>query len=343
MDLNIVWFLLIAILYMGFFILDGFDFGVGMLLPFISQDKDPKMKDRKRRILINTIGPHWDGNEVWLITAGGATFAAFPEWYATLFSGFYLALFLLLIALIGRGVSFEFRSKEKAHQWRNTWDWVIFGSSVLSPFLLGVAFGNIVRGVPIDSNMNYVGNFFNLLNPYSLMIGLTFLVTFMLHGTIFLSLKTSGDIKEKTHKISNRLWVFAVALVAFFLIWTYVETNILNRLGVGIALIPLIGLIAILLTGWFLRRSSDGWAFFTTALSIAVLVITLFMALFPRVMVSSLDPAYSLTIYNASSSPYTLRVMTIIAITFVPVVLAYQIWSYWIFRKRLTVESHLEY
>ena len=343
MDLNIVWFLLIAILYTGFFILDGFDFGVGMLLPFLSQDKDPITKDRKRRVMINTIGPHWDGNEVWLITAGGATFAAFPEWYATLFSGFYLALFLLLLALIGRGISFEFRSKEKAPQWRNTWDWVIFVGSLLSPFLLGVAFGNIVRGVPIDSNMNYVGNFFNLLNPYALMVGLTLVVTFMLHGAIFLSLKTGGDVKNRAQKVSNRLWGFVVGLVALFLIWSYLETDVFNRMGIGTALVPLLGLIAIFLTGWFLRRTSEGWAFFTTALSIAILVITLFMALFPRVMVSSLDPAYSLTIYNASSSPYTLRIMTIIAITFVPVVLAYQVWSYWIFRKRLTAESHLEY
>ena len=343
MDLNTLWFVLIAVLYIGFFVLEGFDFGVGILIPFLSRDKNPKKQDLKRRVMINTIGPHWDGNEVWLLTAGGATFAAFPEWYATMFSGFYLALFLLLVVLIGRGVSFEFRSKEKDSKWRNVWDWVIFVGSLVPPLLLGVAFGNIVRGVPIDADMNYVGGFFNLLNPYSLMTGIAAVITFAFHGAIFLSLKTAGEIKDKAKAAAQRLWIFVVVALAALLIWTYFETDILSRLGVNPGIIPLVGIVSILLSGWFMRQDRDGWAFVTTAASIAISVITLFLILFPRVMVSSLDPAFSLTIYNASSSPYTLRVMTIIAVTFVPIVLAYQAWSYWVFRKRLTTESHLEY
>jgi len=343
MDLNILWFVLIAILYIGFFFLEGFDFGVGMLVPFISRDKDKQKEDRKRRVMINTIGPHWDGNEVWLITAGGATFAAFPEWYATLFSGFYLALFLLLLALIGRGISFEFRSKEKAKKWRNTWDWMIFAGSLITPLLLGVAFGNILRGVPIDANMNYTGSFFNLLNPYSLLAGITIVAISVLNGSVFLSLKTDGEIKEKATALAKRIWKYVTLLLALFLIWTYLETDILNGMGIVPGLILLLGIIATILTGWLLNRRSLGWSFFMIALTIAFFIVAIFFALFPRVMVSSIDPNFSLTIYNASSSPYTLRVMTIVAATFVPIVLIYQAWSYWVFRKRLTAESQLEY
>src|SRR5512139_1632249 len=187
MDLNTLWFILIAVLYIGFFVLEGFDFGVGILLPFLSWDKDPQTVDGKRRLLINSIGPHWDGNEVWLLTAGGATFAAFPQWYATMFSGFYLALFLLLLALIGRGVAFEYRSKDANPRWRSLWDWAAFLGSAVPALLLGVTFGNLVRGVPIDAQMNYVGGFFNLLNPYALLAGVATLLSFTLHGAVFLS------------------------------------------------------------------------------------------------------------------------------------------------------------
>ena len=335
MDLNTLWFILIAVLYIGFFLLEGFDFGVGILLPFLSKDKNTAEVDRKRRVMINTIGPHWDGNEVWLLTAGGATFAAFPHWYATLFSGFYLALLLLLLALIVRGVAFEFRSKDENPRWRCLWDACIFLGSAIPALLLGVAFANLVRGVPIDTEMNYVGGFFNLLNPYALLAGTASVLIFTLYGAIFISLKTTGDLVEHARAAAWRLWPVVVGAMLLLLVSTYWATDILTRIGINPGIIPITGFAATLVTGYFLRKRLEGWAFAMTAVSIAVTLVTLFMILFPRVMVSSLDPAFSLTIYNASSSPYTLRVMTIIALTFVPVVLAYQAWSYWVFRKRI--------
>jgi cytochrome d ubiquinol oxidase subunit II len=335
MDLNTIWFLLIAVLYIGFFILEGFDYGVGILLPFLSRDKDPKVVDLKRRMIINTIGPHWDGNEVWLITAGGATFAAFPNWYATLFSGFYLALLLLLLALIVRGVAFEFRSKDENPRWRKLWDWSIFIGSALPALLIGVAFGNLVHGVPIDANMQYAGTFFDLLNPYALLAGVATLLVFTMHGAIFLSLKISGDLAEKARAAAMRMWVPVVFVLLLFLVATYFYTDILEKLGVNPGIVPLTGIVAVFLAGYFIRQKRDGWAFTMTAVTIIFSLITMFMILYPRVMVSSLNPDWSLTIYNASSSPYTLEVMTVVAVIFVPVVLVYQGWSYWVFRKRI--------
>ncbi len=330
MDLNTLWFILIAVLYLGFFLLEGFDFGVGILLPFLGKT------DAKRRVLINAIGPHWDGNEVWLLTAGGATFAAFPDWYATLFSGFYLPLFLLLLALILRGVAFEFRSKDENPRWRAAWDWSIFIGSVLPALLLGVAFANLAKGVPIDSVMNYSGGFFNLLNPYALLGGIAAVLTFALHGAIFLSLKTNGELLESARSAARRLWLPVVVVLLIFLAATYLYTDILTKLGVNPGPVPIAGAAAILLAGYFIRRKREGLAFAMTAVTISGAIITLFMILFPRVMISSIDPAFSLTIYNASSSDYTLRIMTIVALVFVPIVLLYQGWSYWVFRKRLT-------
>jgi cytochrome d ubiquinol oxidase subunit II len=343
MDLNTLWFILIAVLYIGFFVLEGFDFGVGILLPFLSRDKDPQAVDVKRRLMINTIGPHWDGNEVWLLTAGGATFAAFPEWYATLFSGFYLALFLLLLALIGRGVAFEYRSKDPSPRWRNLWDWLIFLGSAIPALLLGVTFGNLVRGVPIDAEMNYVGGFFNLLNPYALLAGVATLLIFTLYGAIFISLKTDGEIKEKSRAAAGRLWLVVVLALLALLVATYLATDIYEHLGVNPGIVPIAGMAAILLTGFFVRKDRQGWAFLTTAVAIAFSLVTAFLIMYPRVMISSIDPRYSLTIYNASSSTYTLQVMTVVALIFVPIVLIYQGWSYWVFRKRLTTKSRLVY
>jgi cytochrome d ubiquinol oxidase subunit II len=337
MELNTVWFILIAVLYIGFFVLEGFDFGVGILLPFLGKD------DKTRRMMINTIGPHWDANEVWLLTAGGATFAAFPHWYATLFSGFYLALFLLLLALIVRGVAFEFRSKDENERWRKVWDVSIFVGSLLPALLLGVAFANIVRGVPIDADMNYVGGFWNLLNPYALLVGVLAVVGFALHGAIFLGLKTEGSLQDRARQAAWRLWPFSVGLVIVSFVATYLSTDAQAQLGVNPGLVPVGAGLAILSAGYFIRRHHDGWAFAFSALSIALTVITFFLILYPRVLVSSIDPAYSLTIENASSSPYTLRVMTIVASIFVPIVLIYQGWSYWVFRKRITQDSALEY
>jgi cytochrome d ubiquinol oxidase subunit II len=337
MDLNTLWFILIAVLFTGFFFLEGFDYGVGILLPFLGRD------DTDRRVIINTIGPFWDGNEVWLITAGGAMFAAFPHWYATMFSGFYLALVLMLLALIVRGVAFEFRSKDAHPTWRSLWDWMIFLGSFVPALLWGVAISNVIKGVPIDADMIYVGGFWNLLNPYALTGGLTALAIFALHGAIFLSLKTDGDIRASAHTAAARLWLPAMLLMFLYVGLTYFVTDMFARLNIYLGLIPLGAGAAILLAGWFVRARREGWAFVMTGLAIALSAITVFRGLYPRVMVSSLNPDWSLTIYNASSSPYTLRTMSVIALIFVPIVLLYQGWNYWVFRERISRQQHLEY
>jgi cytochrome d ubiquinol oxidase subunit II len=329
MTLNTLWFVLIAVLYTGFFILEGFDFGVGILLPFLGKN------DAQRRMMINTIGPHWDGNEVWLLTAGGATFAAFPNWYATLFSGFYLPLFLLLVGLIVRGVAFEFRGKNDNPRWRSLWDACIFIGSLVPALLLGVAFANFVQGVPIDANMQYTGGFFNLLNLYALLGGITFIVLFTLHGAIFLSMKTTGKLEDKAHQTARRLWIPAVVILIIFLAASLFATDLLDQHGAVSVIIPLIGLIALLASGYFLRQKREGLAFVMTCITILFVVVTLFTILYPRVLISSLDSAWSLTIENAASTPYTLKVMSIVALIFVPIVLVYQGWSYWVFRKRV--------
>ncbi len=333
MDLNILWFILIVILFTGFFFLEGFDYGVGMLLPFLGKS------DNERRTIINTIGPFWDGNEVWLLTAGGAMFAAFPNWYATLFSGFYLALAFMLIALILRGVAFEFRNRDERPAWRNFWDWMIFIGSFLPGFLWGVAIGNIIEGVPIDAQMNYTGGFWNLLNPYALLGGAALTTVFLLHGAIFLTLRTKDDLLEKAFKAANRAWLPAVIAVFLFVIIGYFITDVFVRLGIDPGVAPLGAGAALLATGWFVKNRHSGWAFIMTALTIVFSTLTIFMGLFPRVMISSLNQAWDLTIYNASSSPYTLTVMSWIALTFVPIMLVYQIWNYWVFRHRLSSDA----
>jgi cytochrome d ubiquinol oxidase subunit II len=335
MDLNTIWFILIAVLFIGFFLLEGFDFGVGIMLPIIGRGNDPASTDTKRRVMINSIGPHWDGNEVWLLTAGGAIFAAFPMWYATMFSGFYIPFFILLLALIGRGVAFEFRGKDKHPKWRNLWDWTIFIGSLIPALLLGVAFANLARGVPIDAKMNYIGGFLYLLNPYALLGGIATILVFVLHGSIFLSLKTTGEVYESAQQHSRRIWIITLLVLLVFLVATYFSTDIISKLGVNPGPIPIAGFIIVLLCGYFLRKDWYGWAFLMTSLTIIFSLLTLFMIMYPRVMISSLDPAYSLTIYNASSSAYTLTIMTIVALILVPIVLIYQGWTYWVFRKRI--------
>ncbi len=337
MDLQTIWFILVTVLFTGFFFLEGFDFGVGILHPFMSRD------DRERRTVINTIGPFWDGNEVWLITAGGAMFAAFPEWYATLFSGFYIALLLMLVALILRGVAFEFRSKHDNPAWRAFWDWSIFTGSAIPALLWGVAFANFIRGVPIDQSMNYAGGFFNLLNPYALVCGLASLSIFTLHGAVFLTLKTTGSLQERAMSLAKKVWAPATLLSLAFMIYTFIETDLYQRLGVNPGIIPVFSVLALLSVIVLLQKNASGWAFAMTGISIAFSTITIFMGLFPRVLVSSLDPDWSLTIYNSSSSDYTLGIMTIVAAVFVPVVLVYQGWSYWVFRQRVSTDSELEY
>ncbi|MGW0214007.1 cytochrome d ubiquinol oxidase subunit II [Micromonospora chokoriensis] len=328
MELTTIWFLLVAVLFTGYFILEGFDFGVGMLLPVLGRD------DRERRVLINTIGPVWDGNEVWLITAGGAMFAAFPEWYATLFSGFYLPLLLILLALIARGVAFEYRHKRPEASWKRRWDTAIVVGSLLPAFLWGVAFANILRGVPLDADHEYVGGLVDLLHPYALLGGATTLALFLTHGAVFLALKTTGDIRERAGALAVRLGVAAAVLAVGFLTWTLSirSSTAAVVLAVGAALALLGGLAAA-------RVRREGWAFTGTAVAIGLAVATVFAALFPNVLPSTLDAAGTLTATNAASTPYTLKIMTWVAVIFTPVVLAYQGWTYWVFRKRIGVAN----
>jgi cytochrome bd ubiquinol oxidase subunit II len=335
--LQTLWFILIGVLFTGFFFLEGFDYGVGILLPFLGK------KDEERRVMINTIGPFWDGNEVWLLTAGGAMFAAFPNWYATLFSGFYLALFLMLLALIVRGVAFEFRSKDKHPRWRGLWDACLFLGSAIPALLWGVAMANIVAGVPIDANMQYVGGFFNLLNPYALLGGLASLGVFTLSGAIFLTLRTEGQMQEKAYAFAKKFWWAVLVVGGATVVATYFATDIFQRLGVNPGISAIGAGAAFLLGGWALRERRLGWAFALNGLTIALTVLTTFRGLFPRVMPSSLNPEWSLTIYNASSTPYTLTVMSIIALVLVPIVLVYQAYNYYIFRQRVTGEKKLVY
>ncbi len=333
MDLNILWFILLTVLFSGFFFLEGFDYGVGMLLPFVAKT------DNERRAVINTIGPVWDGNEVWMITAGGAMFAAFPHMYATLFSGFYVALIFMLIGLIIRGVAFEFRSKRDDPAWRSSWDWAIYYGSLLPALLWGVAVANLMRGVAIGSDLNYYGGLAPLLNPYSMFGGVVFLGLFLIHGASFLGIKLEGDLKDRVKKLSGKIWIAVVILTVLFLVWTYFATDILNNPGYDGMIPAILAAIALLAYGWFHRQDKEGLTFICGGLVIILTTVMVFSGLFPRLMISTLDPTYSLTIYNASSSPYTLKVITIVAVIFLPLVLAYQGWTYWIFRKRLSPDS----
>jgi len=327
--LQTLWFILIAVLWIGFYFLEGFDFGVGMLLLFLGK------KDEERRAIINTIGPAWDGNEVWLLTAGGATFAAFPNWYATMFSGFYLALFLLLVGLIVRGISFEYRSKDSSPRWRRTFDWLIAVGSFLPSLLFGTVFANLARGVPINENMMFTGNLFTLLNPYGLIGGLTMISVFLLHGANFLALKLDGELRARARRAARTVYWAAAATVVLLTMTTYIYTDITSKLGIA----PIAVVAVLLSTIYFINRRREGWAFAFTGLHIVLTQVVFFALMFPRVMISSTNPAWSLTIYNASSSQYTLGVMSIVALIFVPIVLAYQGWTYYVFRKRITVKK----
>ncbi|MCW6008977.1 cytochrome d ubiquinol oxidase subunit II [Micromonospora sp. CPCC 205371] len=326
MELTTVWFALVAALFVGYFVLEGFDFGVGILLPVLGRD------DKQRRVLINTIGPVWDGNEVWIITAGGAMFAAFPEWYATLFSGFYLPLLLILVALILRGVAFEYRGKRPDPHWKARWDTAIFFGSLLPAVLWGIAVANIARGVPLDANHEYTGGLLDLLNPYALLGGLTTLALFVTHGAVFLALKTTGDIRARANALAGRVGVAAAALAAAFLTWTA---------PAGLALLCAVAAVAALVGALIAnRRGREGWAFLGTATGIALAVATLFAGLYPDVLPSTVDPAHGLTVDNAAATPYTLRILTWVAAFFAPLVLLYQGWTYWVFRRRLDI-SHI--
>jgi cytochrome d ubiquinol oxidase subunit II len=328
--LQALWFILIAVLWLGYFVLEGFDFGVGMLLPKLGHD------NADRRAIIHSIGPVWDGNEVWLITAGGATFAAFPGWYATLFSGFYLALFLILVALIVRGVGFEFWGKSDDPRWRRAWEWGIAVSSFLAALLWGVAWANIVRGVPINGQQEFTGTLFTLLNPYGLLGGVTTVLLFLSHGSIYLNLRTGGSLPERARGVAR--WAAPAAAVAgtAFLAWTAIDIADGDPVVIVLALVT-VGLLAAGATSQLIHR--PGWAFGLSAGAVVGLFTTLFVDLFPQVMPSSTRSAFDLTIANVSSSHYTLTVMTVVAVVLVPVVLAYQSWTYWVFRKRVSPED----
>jgi cytochrome d ubiquinol oxidase subunit II len=336
--LQTIWFILIAILWIGFYFLEGFDFGVGMLLPFLGK------KDEERRAIINAIGTTWDGNEVWLLTAGGATFAAFPHWYASMFSGFYLALFLLLAGLIIRGISFEYRSKSADPKWRNRFDWMIAIGSFLPALLLGTAFANLAKGVPIGADMNYVSPnglaaTLGLLNPFGLIGGLTTVVVFLLHGANFLTLKLDGEMRERARTLAKKFYIPAAVMVIVLAATSYIYTDIATKIGIDPGIVPIASVAALLSSIYFINRKREGWAFITVSLHIILTQVAFFMLMFPRVMISSLNPAWDLTIYNASSSEYTLTVMSIIALVFVPIVLAYQAWTYSMFRKRISTDK----
>ena len=326
MELTTVWFSLIAVLWIGYFCLEGFDFGVGMLLPVLAKN------DTERRVLINTIGPVWDGNEVWVLVAGGATFAAFPEWYATLFSGFYLPLLLILVALIVRGLAFEYRAKRDDADWRRNWDLAIIIGSFVPALLWGVAFANILRGVPIDGEMEYVGGFFNLLNPYALLGGAMTLLLFLTHGAMFISLKTDGPVRVAARELAVKVGLAAAVVAVAFLSWTQLDTGtVASAVAFVLAAVSLLaGLAAI-------RAGREGWGFIGTFATIALGVAGLFLALFPDVMPTSLSTGLGLTTTNAAATAYTLKIMTVVAVIFTPVVLLYQGWTYWVFRQRIAV------
>ncbi|WP_433890815.1 cytochrome d ubiquinol oxidase subunit II [Streptomyces sp. CA-111067] len=324
MHLHDVWFVIIAVLWTGYFFLEGFDFGVGVLTRLLARDRT------ERRVLINTIGPVWDGNEVWLITAGAATFAAFPEWYATLFSGFYLPLLVILVCLIVRGVAFEYRAKRDDERWQRNWEHAIFWTSLVPAILWGVAFANIVRGVKIDASKEYVGGFWDLLNGYALLGGLVTLALFTFHGSVFVSLKTVGPIRERARATATRVGLITAVLAVVFLVWTQAHT------GNGRSLVALVVAVAALVAALGANLAGrEGWSFGLSGVTIAAVVAMFFLALFPDVMPSSLNSDWNLTVSNASATPYTLRIMTWCAAVALPLVLLYQGWTYWVFRKRI--------
>ncbi len=325
MSLHTLWFIIIAILWVGFFVLEGFDFGVGMLHAIVGRT------DTERRVAINTIGPWWDGNEVWLVVAGAGTFAAFPGWYGTMFSALYLALLLILAALMARGVAIEFRGKSEDQRWRASWTWCITLGSALAPFLLGVGLGDLLNGLPINASHYFTGNFFDLLTGYGLWTGLTLLALCLLHGATFLKLKTTDQVRERARALARPLGWAAIATVVGFVIWT--------RSVAGGPEVPepvqVLAVIAVIFAARLAQTDHDGWAFTASAVAIAATVGSIFIDLYPKVMVSSTSAANNLTVNNSASGHYALTVMTIVTVIFLPLVLAYQGWSFYVFRARV--------
>jgi cytochrome d ubiquinol oxidase subunit II len=336
MSLVDFWFLLIGVLWTGFLVLEGFDFGVGSLLPVLGRGTDAADTEKRRRVMLTTIGPFWDGNEVWLLTAGGATFAAFPHWYATMFSGFYLALLLVLVALIVRNMGFEYRHKRDNDAWRRNWDLAIIAGSVLPPVLIGTALTNLVAGVPmqrVDGAVEFTGNLFTLLNPVSLLGGVVVLGLCLTHGAHFTALKTGGAIREDARAFATKSGLATAVLAVVLLLWLGLtaDANAWSWLTTGLAAVALLAAIRANTLG------AEGWAFVGTTVTIASAVATYFVLLFPNAMNGS--TGVDLTLAGAASSPMTLKIMTWAAVVFTPVALLYTAWNYWVFRKRISTHN----
>jgi cytochrome bd ubiquinol oxidase subunit II len=323
--LHTVWFVIIAVFWVGFFVLEGFDFGVGMLHTLVGRS------DTERRVALNTIGPWWDGNEVWLIVAGAGMFAAFPGWYATMFSALYLALVLVLAALMARGVAFEFKGKREGRRWRRTWTWCTTLGSLLIPLLLGVGLGDLLVGLPIDSGHEFTGDFFDLLTPYGLWTGVTILGLCLLHGATFLKLRTTDQVRERARALARPLGWVAIALSVGFVIWT---RNIAGGADVP-GPVEALAVIAVVFAARLASSDHDGWAFVASGVAIAATIGSIFIDLYPNVMISSTNAAYNLTVSNVASGAYALKVMTVVAAIFFPLVLLYQGWSFHVFRARV--------
>jgi len=326
MALQTTWFVFITLLWTGFFILEGFDFGVGMLVPILGHD------DTERRILRTTTGPFWDGNEVWLLVAGGATFAAFPDWYASMFQAYYLPLFLVLAALILRAVGSEFRDKVPTARWRGTWDWVTAVACLLVPLLTGVALGGLLGGIPLDANHDFTGNFLDLVKPFPLCMGITFAALCLFQGLMFLRLKTVDDLKERALRGAQRMGLVVIVLLAVWIVWTQqaAESGVIPNAGLWLALT-----FAVAAAWLAYHPPHSGWGFASSAAAIAFTVIGFFATLYPNLMVSSTSAANTITKADSSGS-YTLTLMTIITVVMLPVVLIYTAWNYWVFRQRVT-------
>ncbi len=334
--LETIWFILWGVLWAVYFMLDGFDLGLGALLPVLARN------DTDRRLIYRAMGPFWDGNEVWLITAGGVTFAAFPATYAVMFSSLYSALMLVLFALILRGVSFAFREEVDDPRWKAFWDWCLTLGSFLPALLLGVAFANIFRGLPLDANGIFQGNLFTLLNLYGLLGGVLFLLLFLVHGSLWLAVKTEGALHDRAASLAARLWPALLVVFALFLLATRTSTDLFaNYLASPVLLIiPSVTVVALILTWVYMRQRAWWRAWFASSLTIVGGTLFGVAGLYPRLLPSSLDPAFSLTIFNSASSPLTLKIMLGVALTFVPIVIAYQTVVHLLFKEKVT-EEHL--
>ncbi|MCF8890124.1 cytochrome d ubiquinol oxidase subunit II [Priestia megaterium] len=336
-SLNEFWYLLVSILFVGFIFLEGFDFGIGMVSRFLGRN------DLERRAFINTIGPFWDANEVWLISAIGAMFAAFPNWYATLLSGSYVLFVLLLLSLIGRGVAFEFRGKVEKQAWKNAWDWVIFFGSLFPPLIFGILFSALIKGLPVERNMQMNAGFSDIVNLYTITGGVTLTMLCLWHGLIFATIRTMDDIRDRSRKVAMKLLPINALLLLIFSGMTFFETDLFSNHSRLMLYTFFIGIFVYLLAGFFLTRKKDGWAFAMSGLILILSISSIFAGLFPTVLVSSINESYSLTIHNAASGNYSLKIMSYAAIALLPFVLGYQIWSYYVFRKRVDHKEHMEY